>query len=157
VLPKKSRKHTKALRRCSKKHPPPSCAISSPHDRSHGIGLVLVLLASRYIVLIYKATLVPSVVLIAVLYFMLVAVGRPYRYLRWPTSLSSHFSSLHTRPPCWAGTTYVLLYIPNSNKFGLSTKLHKRIARLMRIRGRARPTYSHVKRSRARAKRSTPR
>jgi hypothetical protein len=37
--------------------------------------------------------------LLAVLYSLSVAVGRPCRCLRRPPSLSSHFSSHHSRPP----------------------------------------------------------
>jgi hypothetical protein len=53
--------------------------------------------------------------LLAVLYSLLVAVGRPCRCLRRPPSLSSHFSSRHSRPLCGAGTTSVSLSVPNSN------------------------------------------
>jgi hypothetical protein len=43
--------------------------------------------------------------LLAVLNSLVVAVGRPCPCLRRPSSLSSHFSSHHTWPPCGAGTT----------------------------------------------------
>jgi hypothetical protein len=67
-------------------------------------------LASRCLASMYKVAiviLVLCVMLLSVLYFLLVAVGRPCRRLRRPPSLSSHFFSRHTRPPCGAGTTYV--------------------------------------------------
>jgi hypothetical protein len=54
-------------------------------------------------------------VLLAVLYSLLVAVGRPCRCLRRPPSLSSHFSSHQSRPPCGAGTTSVYLSVPDSD------------------------------------------
>jgi hypothetical protein len=47
----------------------------------------------------------PAGALLAVLYSLLVAVGRPCRCLRRPSSLSSHFSNHQSRPPRWAGMT----------------------------------------------------
>jgi hypothetical protein len=55
--------------------------------------------------------------LLAVLYSLLVAVGRPCQCLRRPPHLSSHFSSHHNRPPCGAGTTYMQLSAPDSDKY----------------------------------------
>jgi hypothetical protein len=42
---------------------------------------------------------------LAVLYSLLVAIGRPRRYLRRPPSLSSHFSSQSRPRPCGTSTT----------------------------------------------------
>jgi hypothetical protein len=64
-------------------------------------------LPSTYVQRLLLGILVVSVMLFAVLYSLLVAVGQPYRGLRRPPSLSSHFSSHLSRAPCGAGTTYV--------------------------------------------------
>jgi hypothetical protein len=67
-------------------------------------------LAPRCLVLMDNVAIhhiVLSVMLLAVLYSLIVAVGQPCWCLRRPPSLSSYFSSHHTRPPCGAGTTYV--------------------------------------------------
>jgi hypothetical protein len=98
----------------------------------------LLALACRCLALMYKTTfviLVLSVMLLALLYSLLVAVGCPCRCLRRLPSLSSHFSSHHNRLPCGAGTTL----LPSPRGYGLPTKLDKRRARLPRIQGRARP------------------
>jgi hypothetical protein len=78
---------------------------SSAPDGSDGDNEVLAQ-ASRCLVLMYKVAIChPSIQCYAISGTLSSIPLSPI--LRRPQSLSSHFSSHHTRPPCGAGTTYV--------------------------------------------------